>query len=732
VRFRKPVVYQERSRVESSEFRVGNRQFLGGGYVLLAKNEVGFQVAAYDPRKPLTIDPWSSLTYIGSSGTDVGTGIALLSNYYYVTGWTDSAAFPVSSQPYQSALAGGRDAFVQKAYSSTTYYTTYFGGSGDDLAYGIAVDGSGNASITGTTNSPNLPVKGSPAIQPWNNGGYDAFVTVLNPSGSGLIYSTYLGGSADDSAQGIVLGSGNAYLVGTTQSNNFPHTTGAYQTTFGGGTCGTAPSTYICRDAFVTVINSAGNALTYSTYLGGSGDDLGKGLALDAGSNVYVTGSTTSTDFPTTAGVVQPTCGTDGQCNGGLSDAFVSKLNPAASGAASLVYSTYLGGSNTDSGNGIAFETSNAYVTGGTRSTDFPVTAGVFQIANAGAQDAFVTKLDATASSRVYSTYLGGSGDEQANGIGLSGSNAWVIGQTESSNFPVKNVPTSYWASYGGNGDGFITKLGALGNVVIFSTYLAGSQADVGYGIAVLDASYCYAIATTAGMVWGGYKGGTSDAVVVGISGAALPILSLSPTSLTLPDTVVGSASSPLTVTLRNNGDAALSISSITINGDFTETHTCPGSLVPGDSCTISVTFWPAAVGTRTGTLAITSNDNGSTNTRNVPLSGRGTSAGVLSLSPNPLTFTGTPVGTTSSPLPVTVSNTGVGPLIISSFATTGPFGQTHNCPLSPSPLLPAASCTANVTFSPTVVGTSVGSLVVSHDAAGSPGSVVLWSEPLK
>lgn len=187
----------------------------------------------------------------------------------------------MAGTPYQSTSGGGKDAFVWKGgyYNNCVNdYTTYFGGSGDDLAYSIAVDSSDNAYITGTTNSGNLPVKGSPAaIQAWNNGGYDAFVTVLNPTGSGLVYSTYLGGSSDDSAQGIALGNaGAAYVVGTTQSSNFPHTTGAYQATFGGGTCGTAPNTYTCRDAFVTVINSAGNALTYSTYLGGGSDDLGR------------------------------------------------------------------------------------------------------------------------------------------------------------------------------------------------------------------------------------------------------------------------------------------------------------------------------------------------------------------------------------------------------------------------------------------------------------------------
>ncbi len=253
-------------------------------------------------------------------------------------------------------------------------YSTYIGGSDDDRGFGIAVDASGNAYVTGHTRSTNYDVTAG-AFQTTHGGGtWDVFVTKLNATGAGLVYSTYIGGSNYDYGRGIAVdASGNAYVMGETRSAGYDVTAGSFQTTNGGN-----------YDVFVTKLNATGTALVYSTYIGGSSDDYGRGIAVDASGNAYVTGYTYSTDYDVTAGAFQTT-------NGGSSDVFVTKLN--ATGTA-LVYSTYIGGSTEDRGYGIAVDASgNAYVTGWTNSTNYDVTAGAFQTTNGGGSDVFVTKL---------------------------------------------------------------------------------------------------------------------------------------------------------------------------------------------------------------------------------------------------------------------------------------------------------------------------------------------------
>jgi hypothetical protein len=298
-------------------------------------------------------------------------------------------------------------------------YSTYLGGSNNEQGNGITVDSSGNAYVTGYTDSFIYPTTAG-AYQTTLGGGIDVFVIKMNTTGTGLVYSTYLGGSGTEQGSSIAVdSSGNAYVTGYTQSSNYPTTLGAYQTTYGGGT----------YDGFVTELNTTGTGLVYSTYLSGSGDDIGYGIVVDSSGNAYVTGYTTSSNFPTTAGAYQTTLG-------GGQDAFVTKMNTTGTG---LVYSTYLGGSTGgEQGRGIAVDSSgNAYVTGYTNSANFPTTAGAFQTTNIGGQDVFVTKLNTTGTALVYSTYLGGSNNEQGLGIAVDSSNyMYVAGYTTSSNFP--------------------------------------------------------------------------------------------------------------------------------------------------------------------------------------------------------------------------------------------------------------------------------------------------------
>jgi hypothetical protein len=379
-------------------------------------------VAAYDPSKPLVLDPVLVYsTYLGSNVHDQGQSIAVDgAGNAYVTGWTRSANFPTKNALYPGNFFGDDNllaAFVVKLNTTASgeaslVYSTYLGNSFGNKGLGIAADSTGNAYVTGhtrgvfpTTITTPPDVFGAyqptrpPSASPW-----DVFVTKLNPSGSKLLYSTFLGGSAAEEGLGIAVDAlGNAYVTGNTQSTNFP-LVNAFQTTKGGGS-----------DVFVAKVNTTASgaaSLVYSTYLGGSNsnaNEQGEDIAIDTSGNAYVIGTTNSLDFPL-QNPYQTSCGDN------CLDAFVAKLDTTASGAVSLVYSTYLGGNDSDSGFGIAVDSSgNAYVTGTTRSTNFPIAPignpplnPAYPTKNSG-DDAFVTKLSPTGSALLYSTFLGGS-----------------------------------------------------------------------------------------------------------------------------------------------------------------------------------------------------------------------------------------------------------------------------------------------------------------------------------
>jgi hypothetical protein len=383
-------------------------------------------------------------TYLGGWNGETGDGIAVdAAGQAYVTGETFSPNFPTTPGAFDKTYHGGGDCYVAKlsADGSALVYGTYLGGFGNpDGGSGIAVDSAGDAYVTGVTESTDFPTTPG-AFQPTYGGASsDGFITKLNAYGSALLYSTYLGGDGNDGTYSIrVDGAGNAYVTGSTTSTyNFPTTPGAFQTTFGGG----------LRDAFVVKLNPTGTGLVYGTYLGGSEDDEAWSVALDGASNAYVTGVTSSNDFPTTPGAFQTT-----KVN---FTAFVVKLNPAGS---ALVYGTYLGPADTE-GFAIGLDTAgNAYVTGDTTSTKFPTTAGAFDTTfNGGTYDVFFAELNATGTGLVYSTYLGGSNDEVGWGIAVDGANsAYIVGHTFSPNFPT--TPDALKRrNRNGVRDGFVTK----------------------------------------------------------------------------------------------------------------------------------------------------------------------------------------------------------------------------------------------------------------------------------
>lgn len=472
-----PVVYQQTA---------AGRQTIDGHYTLGDDGRVGFAIGNYDHKQTLVIDPILSYsTYLGGNVGDGGNAIAVdTEGHAYVTGVTLSSNFPVTFGALQTFAAGSQDAFVAKlnATGSGLVYSTYLGGRDFDQANAIAVDAAGNAYVAGATSSTDFPITpGAP--QSTNTGTENAFVAKLNAAGSELIYSTYLGGNGQDYANGIAVDlAGQAYVAGAASSTNFPTTTGALQTAKAGS-----------QNAFVAKLNAAGSDLVYSTYLGGSNYDSAAAIAVDVTGQAYVAGETGSVNFPTTSGALQ-TSDPSNPSSGAINHGFVAKLNAAGSG---LVYSTYLGGNGVDQANGIAADSlGHAYVVGDTSSTNFPTTPGALQTSNKGGGDAFVVKLNPAGSGLVYGTYLGGSFADTGNAIAVDGAGeAYVAGGTGSTDFPIGFfAPQTY---NGGGSDAFVAKLNAAGNGLAYSTYLGGSLDELANAIAVDSVGEAYVTGVT-------------------------------------------------------------------------------------------------------------------------------------------------------------------------------------------------------------------------------------------
>jgi uncharacterized protein (TIGR03437 family) len=490
IRWKKPVIYQEAN---------GGRQMIKGGYRRRAGAQVGFQIGNYDRSKPLVIDPVLSTvfsTYLGGSGQDVALGVGVdADGNIYAAGYTGSSDFP-SVNALQSASGGGpEDVFVTKFSPGGTriLYSTYVGGSGRDFGWGIAVDAAGDAYVTGETTSGDFPAVHS--IQQIAAGSTHCFAFKLNPSGSALMYSTQFGGTPQPPTPGYlneqdqswaiaVDASGNAYVAGDASSKDFP-VVNAIQPANAGG-----------QDAFVAKINPTGDQFIYSTFLGGSSNDRVKGIAVDAFGNAYVAGVTSSADFPVTNAF-------QSSSKNQIATGFVAKLNAAGSG---LVYSTYLGGSGSDSALGIAVDgPGNAYVTGQTSSVDFPVINAFQPYLASQFGNAFIAKFDPAGSTLIYSSFLGGSGG-QGGAVGdigfgialdVSGS-AYVTGITGSSDFPLA-APLAPDVA-GDPGVLFLTQLSPAGNALVFSSYFGGlfdGFAQSSSAVAVDSADHVYIAGTT-------------------------------------------------------------------------------------------------------------------------------------------------------------------------------------------------------------------------------------------
>jgi Chitobiase/beta-hexosaminidase C-terminal domain/Bacterial Ig-like domain (group 3)/Beta-propeller repeat len=410
-------------------------------------------------------------------------------------------SFALAANQSASFVLGNYDHSKPLVIDPSLIYATYLGGSNLDTIASIAVDATGAAYLAGTTSSTDFPVTPGVIETTDKDPHGTSFITKLNASGTALIYSTFLGGSGsnyggDTAKQIAVDGSGEAYAVGSTCSTDFPVTQVAFQTT------NKAAANSQCT-AFVSELNASGTALVYSTFLGGTGTDSATALVLDSAKNIYVAGSAASSNFPTTAGVVQTT--NKSAAIFGWNE-FVAKINPAASGAASLVYSTYLGGSDEYSGPDnmqVAVDKSgDAYVSGIAISTDFPVTTGAYQTtkkAPSGHSDMTMSKLNPTATKLLYSTYLGGTGspygDDEANALAVDSSgNVYLSGNTWEADYPVTKGAFQTTSNSVANSlaSGFITKMNPEGSALVYSTYLSGSGGDRAFGLGVDNSGNAY------------------------------------------------------------------------------------------------------------------------------------------------------------------------------------------------------------------------------------------------
>ena len=721
--FQSPIVYQESN---------GRRVAVNGGYAMKDSTHIGFQVANYDSTKPLVIDPvLVYATYLGGSGTDVATGIAVDgSGSVYVTGYTDSANFPLATP--NSLPPNKNDVFVAKLDASglNLVYADYIGGNSNDFGLGLVLDSSNNVYITGSTTSNNFPTLH--AFQAQQPGPYSGFLTKVSADGSSLLYSTYLGGNTFDQPTSVAIDSlAHVYVAGYTLSQNFP-VANAYQPTVSanqGGLFGDY--------GFLTKFTPDGSSLVYSTYLAGNSNvvqDCGSpcwpspyniisALAVDVNGSAYVTGTTNTYNFPVTPGSYL-TSNTTAQ---DASIGFVSKF----SSAGNLDYSTYFYGSGGDPVgiSGIAVDGSgSAYITGVAESDGtFPVTStsicdpGTYGF---GCSYAFVTKFDSAASTLLYSTFLGPNNFASPQAIALDANNdAYILANTRSAAFGTTNGIEPY-----SNGlDILLVEIDPAATTELLATYLGGSGDDEAAGMALDTNGNVYIAGSTDSTDFpttpGAFQtvsGGNTDAFIAKIATASAPSVSLSPNSLQYASLSIGSTSQPQTILFRNMGSAPLTISSITVSGDFAESDNCGNSLSAAGSCTLSVTFTPTAADNRNGSILIQDDAAGSPHVIN--LSGIGYGPGA-NLSPSSLVFPAQLVGTPSTMQSMTFTNTGNATLNIGSIQVTGDFTQVNNCPSS---LTAASSCAINVTFTPTASGVRSGTLVVNDNARGTAQSVSL------
>jgi beta-propeller repeat-containing protein/HYDIN/CFA65/VesB family protein len=726
MRMKKPVIYQEVGGVKLT---------VNGDYTLSLSSEVSFRIGKFDRTHPLVIDPVLVYsTFLGGSIADGASQIAVdSSENIYVIGGALSNDFPLVN-PLQSNKTGFSEAFVTKfdASGSNVIYSTYLGGTAPghvDGGSAIAVDAAGNAYITGSTNDLNFPTTPGAYLPAPGGVGIcgncsDGWVAKLDPTGSSLLFSTYLTGNGNNIQSvptGIALDKSNEiYLTGFAYPTGFPITPGAY----------TTPTEGVLH-IFVTKLNSTGSALVYSSLFGGNGNDQAFAIGVDSFGNAYLTGFTSSTDFPVTTTLQEQLVGFQ---------AFVVKMNATGS---QLVYSTLFGSGHAF---GIAVDGSgSAYIAGYADDYLFP-TAGPMQTHYQN-NDAFVSKLDPSGASLIYSIFLGGSNVDQANSIAIDTfGNAYVTGRTQSPDFPTVNAVQP---SYSGGtlcayncSDAFVTVVSADGSKLLFSTYLGDTGFEVGNGIAVDPAGSIFVTGVTSSpnfplvkpyqtAIKVDVQNGGATSFVVKIAGN----VSITPQRLVFGPAPIGVfqrqglgiASAPQTVVFTNNSASPITFTADTFVGtnpkDFsTVNDNCAGSVVQASgTCTIAIAFTPAAVGIRSANLQL-GNSTGDT-PYIVSLLGYGSP---LTFAPATLAFGPQDPGTTSSPQSLTITNNGQSPIGIGTLTpATGLFPiQQDAC--AGMTLVAGASCKVMIAFSPQSIIDYSAIVTVNDSASDSPQSVLM------
>jgi hypothetical protein len=462
VRYTKPLAYQRAGGKETA---------VQVAYVAYEGNSYGFEVGDYDRSRPLVIDPLVASTFIGGAGLDDGMSIALgPSGDVYVTGLTYSSDYPTTAGVYDESFNGVRDVFISRLDSNLTSLleSTFMGGSSDDTPYDIALDGSGDIYVTGVA-SADFPTTSGAYDEVHNGGGSDVFVSKLDGSLSSLLASTFIGGGNDEQGSSIAFdGSGNVYVLGHSDSSDYPTTPGAYDQSHNGG-----------LDIVVSKLDGSLTSLLASTFIDGSGWAVGEGIVVDGVGDVYITGSSGCygcVPYPTTPGAY------DQSFNGDM-DVFVSKLDGSLS---SLLASTFIGGPNRDWPNSIAIdETGDVYVAGLTgRSAGYPTTAGAYDESYNGDWEGFVSRLDGSLSFLLASTIIGAGGDERGGvmAIGASGE-IYVALRTTSPDYPTTSG--AYDEVHNGGPDIAVSKLDGDLSSLLASTFIGGGGADAAISIAI-------------------------------------------------------------------------------------------------------------------------------------------------------------------------------------------------------------------------------------------------------
>ena len=775
VELQKPLVYQ---RIH------GERREIAGSYTIAANHRVTFRVASYDHSQPLVVDPVLIYsTYLGGEADDMASAIAVDSlGDAVVAGTTQSLHFPTTSGAFTQsplATAGAGVVFVTKMDPTGGHelYSSYVGGTNGDHGLGVALDSSGKIYVTGATFSTDFPTTTN-ALKPGPNAGNangTSFVFKIDPtiSGSGsLVYSSYLGGTQSSITEiGNAIATdttGAVYVTGLTASQpgtalaNFPITAStAFEAT--PDPANTAGTGFLTK---LDTTQSGAASLIYSTYLGGNGvnqatlgfGDAAFGVAEDSAGNTYLAGTTTSTNFPTTTTAFQQ----HAPVSIAAGSAFVSRLDTTKSGAASLLYSTYLGGDSLDFATAIAIGPSNVvYVTGSTDSLLFPTTAGAFQTTGNTNGAVFISLVDTTmtgSTSLKYSTFLGGS--ETASGFAIAtdtAGDAYIAGGAQGNDFPVTKGAFQLAPAPNSQGEGFVTKLNPAGTGaadLVYSTYFGGSGAgtnsDEINAIAVNSLTkngYITGVTFSTAATFpvfpnpGAFQtalNGTSDAFIAELT--FQPTLTVSPLTLTFGPQLVGTPTAAQMVTLTNNNTTAVAFTSLAISGgspaaantDFTTpTNTCGTSIAAGASCTISVVFTPSVAAVETANLIVTDGD--STSPQTVTLTGTGTNStgGALTVAPTTLAFGNQPVGTPTAAKMVTLTNSTSAAIAFTSALVSGgaptaantDFTSTNTCGTS---IAANASCTVSVIFKPSVAAAETANLVLTDAVSTSPQTVTL------